>query len=109
MDKSSFIHHGTGIPIEIRKYFELHEVMKGSQYPVNLVYQDKVFQAVISADNQPNPRTRLFWHEDFASVIHTIMPVWHQYFYLILIHPKAQKCVLLKLEDLMCIKLNLLT
>lgn len=54
--------------------------MKGYQYPLDLVYQDKVFQAVISADNQPNPRTRLFWHEDFASVIHSIMPSWYQYF-----------------------------
>ena len=80
MDKSSFIHHGTGIPIEIRKYFELHDIVKGHQYPVNLVYQDKVFQAVISADNQPNPRTRLFWHEDFSSVIRSIMPSWYQYF-----------------------------
>lgn len=29
MDKSSFIHHGTGIPIEIREYFELHDIVKG--------------------------------------------------------------------------------
>lgn len=80
MDKSSFIHHGTGIPIEVRKYFELHNIVKGQQYPVDLVYQDKVFQAVISADNQPNPRTRLYWHEDFSSVISSIMPSWYQYF-----------------------------
>lgn len=94
MDKSSFIHHGTGIPIEIREYFELHDIVKGYQYPVDLVYQDKVFQAVISADNQPNPRTRLFWHEDFASVIHSIMPSWYQYFLSNSDSSESPRCIL---------------
>jgi hypothetical protein len=82
MDRSSFIHHGTVIPNKdkVRSFFDLFDIKQGYRRHINLIFQEKSYEAVISADIQTNPRTRLIWHEDFASVIRSNMPSWHQYF-----------------------------
>jgi 5-methylcytosine-specific restriction enzyme A len=81
MDRSSFIHHGTGIPKEeIRDFFNLHDVPAGYRRSIKLIYGNTSYSAVLRADIQPNPRTQLLWHSDFASMIQSLMPLWHQHF-----------------------------
>jgi 5-methylcytosine-specific restriction protein A len=80
MDRSSFFHQGTGIPIKIRDFFDLTAVSRGQKCSIELIYNNQVYRASIGADIQHNPRTRLIWHTDFETKIHTLLPHWHQHF-----------------------------
>jgi len=68
IDESGF-KAGTGIPIEIRKYFNVEDMSFGEQREVKLIYKDKTFDAQIIMDRQRNPRTQLRWKSDFYKLL----------------------------------------
>jgi 5-methylcytosine-specific restriction enzyme A len=78
LDRSAFLHHGTGIPHDIRFFFGADKMTKGERREVILEFDSKTFSARIEMDNQPSPRTRLFWKGDFEDVIQNKFPKLHQ-------------------------------
>jgi 5-methylcytosine-specific restriction protein A len=78
LDRSAFLHHGTGIPNEIRYFFGADNMVKGDRREVILDYNFMQFSARIELDNQPSPRTRLFWKGDFEEVIKNKFPKFNQ-------------------------------
>ena len=82
MDRSSFIHNGTGIPKDkIRNFFNLQQdILAGYRRSVKLKYRNKSYPATLRADIQPNPRTQLLWHADFEQLIQSFFPSWYQHF-----------------------------
>lgn len=62
IDKSVIDHHGTGIPREIRGYWNAENMESGNKKPVTLVMNDITYSASLEMRKQ---RTRLFWHSDF--------------------------------------------
>lgn len=67
MDKSSFIHHGTGIPKELRKYFEIDNLNLGKRKNIVLEYMNIRFDAYFEL--LKTDRSRLMWHADFEEAI----------------------------------------
>lgn len=81
MDRSSFYHHGTGIPKEkVRDFFNLKNAEAGYRCPITLIYRNTPYTASLRYDQQPNPRTQLHWHSDFEKIIRSVLPTWYQYF-----------------------------
>ncbi|PKL64976.1 MAG: hypothetical protein CVV32_05335 [Methanomicrobiales archaeon HGW-Methanomicrobiales-3] len=80
MDKSSFLHHGTGIPIEIRSFFDIDSLSVGDKRQIALSFRTKSFVAHFEMLNENNPRTRLLWKSDFQKLIQTKFPEWVEYF-----------------------------
>lgn len=80
MDKSSFLHHGTGIPIEIRSFFDIDSMKVGDKRQIVLSYRTTNFVAHFEMVNENNPRTRMLWKSDFQKVIQTRFPEWFDFF-----------------------------
>jgi 5-methylcytosine-specific restriction protein A len=78
LDKSAFLHRGTGVPIEIRPFFLPNEIHKGQKLPIALVHDEKNYSAHIIRDNQDTARTRLFWSADFAILLRETFPYYFQ-------------------------------
>ncbi|GIM28437.1 hypothetical protein CPJCM30710_11030 [Clostridium polyendosporum] len=77
MDRSSFIHHGTGIPREIRQYFNVSDLKQGENKNIVLIHNNVKYYARIEIDNMDSPRSRLFWKVDFANLINSKLPEWY--------------------------------
>ncbi len=78
LDKSAFLHHGTGIPSEIRPFFGLEGFLEGENRPITLLYKGKSFSAHFYVD--PIKRLRLFWKLDFSDVLKKELPEWFEKF-----------------------------
>lgn len=78
LDKSAFLHRGTGIPVEIRTFFVDEVMTPGEKRNVVLVCNNTEYAAHIETDHQETPRTRLFWNADFATMLKTTYPVHYQ-------------------------------
>jgi len=74
LDKSAFLHRGTGIPKEIRFFLLEDELAGGEKRPITLVNDGKSYFAHIDIEAQDTARIRLFWNSDFASLLHTTFP-----------------------------------
>jgi 5-methylcytosine-specific restriction protein A len=73
-DKSLFLHNGTGIPFDIREFFQLTVVQPGDRKEIILRLNDQQYKAIIETDKQKNPRTRLLWKSDLVSKIKSMFP-----------------------------------
>lgn len=80
MDKSSFKHHGTGIPIDFRYFFNLDSMKVGEKIDVSLSHESHNFAAHFEMVNENNPRTRLIWRADLQSLIQNKFPKCSKYF-----------------------------
>jgi len=69
MDKSAFLHHGTGIPIDIRRFFDIEDFESGQRKKLTLIYEDKQYDASIVFDKMEKPRSRLFWSIPLSNVL----------------------------------------
>lgn len=74
LDKSAFLHHGTGIPISIRSFFLKEEMKPGQKVPIVIQAGEKVFPAHLEMDSQDAPRTRLMWNANFARELQSLFP-----------------------------------
>lgn len=71
LDLSTFFSTGTSVPMDCIWFFESSE--RGPRFPeVTLVFNKNKFGARINLDK--GGRTRLFWREDFASVLALSFP-----------------------------------
>lgn len=78
LDRSAFLHRGTGIPKEIRPFFLERELSPGESHPVSLVFQGQTYAAHIDMEGQDTARTRLFWNVDFTSLLKETFPHHYQ-------------------------------
>lgn len=74
LDKSAFLHRGTGVPIHIRDFFLPTEIAKGQKFLIALSYDKKTYSAHIDMDSQDTARTRLFWSADFSALLRDTFP-----------------------------------
>jgi hypothetical protein len=81
MDRSSFLHHGTGIPHQIRTFFGIIELKAGEKKPILLWYQNNRFEANIEMTTLGSPRSRMLWRSDFSSIIQSMFPKWFGFFH----------------------------
>lgn len=79
MDKSAFLHHGTGIPKEIASFFDLTETELKEPKPVLFKVNGKSFDAHIQMDGVLE-RFRLFWRSDFSNLIKDRYPEFYNAF-----------------------------
>jgi len=79
MDKSAFLHHGTGIPKEISFFFDLTESDLASPKYVTLEASGKKYDAHFQMD-PPLERFRLFWKSDFSNLIKNKYTEFHKLF-----------------------------
>ncbi|MEB2492941.1 HNH endonuclease [Peribacillus frigoritolerans] len=80
MDKSSFLHKGTGIPVDIRRFFEIENMEKGEKRSTTFIYNDTQFEAHFIMDRTESQRTRLFWAGNMAEAIRGHFPVQYEGF-----------------------------
>ena len=78
LDKSAFLHRGTGLPVEIRSFFIIGTMAPGEKRNVVLLCNGKEYIGHIEMDHQESPRARLFWNADFMNMLKTTYPVHHQ-------------------------------
>ncbi|WP_272699815.1 HNH endonuclease [Desulfovibrio sp. Fe33] len=76
MDKSSFLHHGTGVPKEFAYFFEFNPKMESRE--VILAHRGVEYFASLYPD--PKDRIRLLWRSDFSTVIETTFPSYFERF-----------------------------
>lgn len=79
MDKSAFLHHGTGVPKEIASFFDLPEEGLLKALPINLKIGEANYSAHIEMD-APYARFRLFWKSDLSGLIKKRFPEIHRAF-----------------------------
>ena len=80
LDKSAFLHGGTGVPIEIRPFFLLDDLAPGERTPVSLICNDVSYTAQIAMQGQDTARTRLFWNSAFESLLKESFPHHYQFY-----------------------------
>lgn len=80
LDKSTFLHHGTGIPQEIRGFFNAIDMKRGERREVVLQYKQRVYQARLEMDKHSSPRSRLLWKADFSETIRNQFPQAYSHF-----------------------------
>ncbi len=77
MDKSAFMHHGTGIPKEIAFFFDLPENSFIAPKPIQLMFGANTYNAHIQLDAVQS-RYRLFWKTDFADQLIEQFPYFYR-------------------------------
>jgi len=80
MDKSTFVNHGSGIPIKIRRFFDIEDLDFEKTKPIRVFYNDRVFDFRLVRENEKHGRTRMFWKVDFEKVIKERLPEYHEAF-----------------------------
>lgn len=80
LDKSAFYHHGTGIPIEIREFFDVHQLHEGERKDIILEHNKIQYQAHIEMESTDTLRTRMFWRADFFQLLKESLPKWYDFF-----------------------------
>jgi predicted RNA-binding protein with PUA-like domain len=78
LDKSAFLHWGTGIPIAIRSFFIEQEMSPGEKRSVTLLHEGQEYPAHVDLEAISTARTRLFWNSDFSNVIKSSFPYHHK-------------------------------
>ena len=69
LDKSTFLHHGTGIPKEVRRFFSAMDMKRGERREIVLEYKQRVYHGRLEMDKHSSPRSRLLWKADFSETI----------------------------------------
>ena len=71
-DHSLFNNGVTGIPIQIRFFFEVDNMEPGSTKNVTLVLNDKQYNAKIHRDNASSKRTRMSWEKQLTNCFNSL-------------------------------------
>lgn len=66
IDRSVILYKMTGIPVEVRWFFDLNQLSPGDKQDVLLQYNGKNYEAYFSMSVQRSLRTRLTWGGAFA-------------------------------------------
>ncbi|MBA7606231.1 hypothetical protein ES703_13379 [subsurface metagenome] len=80
LDRSAFLHHGTGIPHQIISFFNIIHLEPGSEKGLYLEMDSTQYNAKITTDRQVSPRVRLFWKAEFQKVLNNKFSDLHNAF-----------------------------
>ncbi|WP_139490117.1 HNH endonuclease [Brevibacillus dissolubilis] len=83
IDRSGFLHRGTGIPIEIRPFFQISDMVKGERRNIVLQFEGTPYEAYFSTTGsveRATPQARLFWMKDFTLVIQNAYPDHYSFY-----------------------------
>ena len=72
-DKSFFEHRGSGVPKEIRWFFNAENMSNGEQIKLTLIYEGKNYEAHIDMETSKHSRTRIFWVTDLKKEFDNIL------------------------------------
>lgn len=78
LDKSAFLHRGTGVPVEIRSFFLSQDIKAGERRNISLVHDGNAYSAHIDFESTDTARTRLFWNTDFSALMKSTFPYHYQ-------------------------------
>jgi 5-methylcytosine-specific restriction protein A len=78
MDKSTFLHHGTGIPKEFKKYFDIEGLEVGEKKDIKIKYFNEIIDAHFEIINLD--RARLMWGKELKEIISSRFPMLYNYF-----------------------------
>ena len=71
-DKSFFEHRGSGVPADIRWFFDVENLANGKRQDIEMIFDDTPYDAHVERESSDLGRTRIFWSselaEDFASM-----------------------------------------
>ena len=79
LDKSAFLHHGSGVPRNFKVFFGLDILSPGQKIDITLVHKGTLFDAHFEMDKLLE-RMRLFWRTDFSELLQSSLPDWYQAF-----------------------------
>lgn len=79
MDKSAFLHHGTGVPRQFCFFFGVDDIAPDDRRDITLRYEGEDYQAHFQL-HADLTRVRLFWKSDFEKVIQEQLPAWYSFF-----------------------------
>jgi 5-methylcytosine-specific restriction protein A len=79
-DRSVFLHHGTGIPHQIRSFFGITDLKPGENKPIALWYQNNRYDAYLKMTTLDSPRSQMHWRSDFSTILDTNYPKWLNFF-----------------------------
>ncbi|SDJ86160.1 HNH endonuclease [Sediminibacillus albus] len=74
IDKSVFLHNGTGLPKEIRSFFDIVHFKEGQKQNITLIYNEKQYDATIEFDKMDNPRSKMRWSGHLSNAIRLDYP-----------------------------------
>lgn len=77
MDKSTFLHRGTHIPMEVLDFWNV-DLQVGEHRDISVFFHDVEYK--MNLVKEVHGRTRLFWKADFIEVIHSRFPEVHEAF-----------------------------
>ena len=80
-DRSVFLHHGTGIPIQIRSFFGITDLKPGDKTPITLWYRNNRYDAHLEMTSHDSPRSRMMWRSDFSTVLQSTYQKWFNFFH----------------------------
>ena len=67
-DKSFFDYNGSGVPIDVRGFFDAENMPYGGSISLKLVFDGKEHYASISKESSETGRTRIFWGSDLGEL-----------------------------------------
>ena len=79
LDKSAFLHHGSGVPRDFKVFFGLDKLAPDQKINISLIHRGTRFDAHFEMDKALE-RMRLFWRADFSELLQSSLPEWHQTF-----------------------------
>lgn len=79
LDKSAFLHHGSGVPRNFKVFFGLDKLAPDQKVDITLIHKGKRFDAHFQMDKLLE-RMRLFWRTDFSELLQSSLPEWYDAF-----------------------------
>ena len=73
-DLSTFNNHGTGIPIDIRLFFDIEKMQPGENRKIELILNGKTYYARLNRSRSTTQVTRMFWYKDLSNVFNNMFP-----------------------------------
>lgn len=73
IDKSALSYNGSGIPVEIRSFFNVESLLPGESKTIILCHEEEDYEAYIEMEKDEHqnriPRTRMFWEKKLGEII----------------------------------------
>lgn len=95
-DKSFFEHHGSGLPIELRSFFDVDQIPINHKEPIILIYQHVEYKGHIEyretkvKSGGSTKRTRIFWSNDLKQ---QLLPFYNEDDFPVILFKKLRKHV----------------
>lgn len=67
MDKSVYLYKSTGIPMKIKRFWEIDNMKLGESKTININYQEEIYNFSIHIDKLN--RAKLSWYSDFNAIL----------------------------------------